>query len=319
MLVVITIIGVLIALLIPAVQSAREAARKSTCANNLKQMGLAIANFEQGHGSFPSGGEGTDPATNQTAFDMHSTFTLILPYMEEAIVAQQMNLKYAYNDKRFPANQTAAKSEIASFICPSNSLRKPDPYGYGAIDYMPTVYTDIDPVTGLKNPATRMNGALGLGGTKAGMISDGLTQTISLAEDSGRSYETVGFKTTSKYPDPTMAVGNADEDTPSKNRALNRWAEPDTGNGVSGPPNSVAGDVKQVVNNNSTPLGGPADCPWGTNNCGPNDEIFSLHPAGANVVFCDGSVHMLKKTIEPTVLRKLVTRDEAVKVSPNEY
>lgn len=319
MLVVITIIGVLIAILLPAVQAAREAARRAGCANNLKQMGLAIANYEQGNSMLPSGGEGSDPVTNQTAFDLHSTFTLLLPYMDESLVADQMNLKYAYNDKRSPGNQTAAKTEMASFLCPSNSMRKPDPYGYGGIDYMPTVYTDIDPATGLKNPATRMNGALALGGTPVNLVSDGLTQTISLAEDSGRNFETLGFKITSKYPDPTMAGGNADSSTPSGNRANNRWAEPDTGNGVSGPPNSVAGDVRQVINNNATPLGGPADCPWGTNNCGPNDEIFSLHPAGSNVVLCDGSVHMLKKEIAPGVLRKLVTRDEGIKVSSSEY
>jgi len=319
MLVVITIIAVLIAILLPAVQAAREAARRAGCANNLKQMGLAMYNYEQSANALPSGGEGTDPVTNATAFDLHSTFTLMLPYMDESITAQQMNLRYAYNDKRFPANQSACKTEVPSFLCPSNSMRKPDPHGYGGVDYMPTVYTDISPSTGLKDPATRMNGALALGGTPVNMISDGLTQTIAIAEDSGRNYETLGFKTTSKYPDPTMAAGNADVDTPSKNRALNRWAEPDTGNGVSGPPNSVAGDVKPVINNNNQPLGGPSDCPWSTNNCGPNDEIFSLHPAGANVVFADGSVKMIKKEIEPAVLRKLVTRDEGTKVGPSEY
>jgi len=319
MLVVITIIAVLIAILLPAVQSAREAARRAGCANNMKQMGLAMYNYEQGAGAFPSGGEGTDPVTNATAFDLHSTFTLILPYMDESLVAKQMNLKFAYNDKRFPANQTAAKTEIGSFLCPSNSMRKPDPHGYGGVDYMATSYTDIDPATGVKNAATRKDGALGLGGTPLNMIADGLTQTIALAEDSGRNYETLGFLTTSKYPDPTMAAGNADVNTPSGNRANNRWAEPDTSNGVSGAPNSVAGDVKSVINNNSTPFGGPSDCPWKTNNCGPNDEIFSQHPAGANVVLCDGSVRMLQTDIAPNVLRKLVTRDEGIKVGVNEY
>lgn len=207
MLVVITIIAVLIAILLPAVQSAREAARRAGCANNMKQMGLALYNYEQGTSAFPSGGEGTDPTTNATAFDLHSTFTLILPYMEESLVAKQMNLKFAYNDKRFPANQVATKTEIGSFLCPSNSQRKPDPHGYGGVDYMPTVYTDIDPVTGLRNTATRMNGALALGGTPISMIGDGLTQTIALAEDSGRNYETLGFLIKSKYPVPRWLPG----------------------------------------------------------------------------------------------------------------
>lgn len=225
-------------------------------------------------------------------------------------MAQQMNLSFAYNDKRFPANQTAAKSQIGTFLCPSNSVRQPDPYGYGGTDYMPTVYTDIDPATGVRNKSTRMDGALTIGGTPIKQIGDGLSHTIAIAEDSGRNYETLGFRMASKYPDPTMVAGNADSVTPTGNRALNRWAEPDTGNGVSGPPNSVAGQFRSVINNNSAPIGGPADCPWGTNNCGPNDEIFSFHPAGANVVFCDGHVRMISTEIEAVMLRQLVTRNE---------
>jgi hypothetical protein len=101
-----------------------------------------------------------------------------------------------------------------------------------------------------------------------------------------------------------------DAKTPSGNRAINRWAEPDNGNGVSGPPNSVAGALKGVINNNKTPTLGPSDCPWSTNNCGPNDEIFSFHPGGAISVFADGSAHFIDETIEPVALRCLVTRAE---------
>jgi prepilin-type processing-associated H-X9-DG protein len=74
----------------------------------------------------------------------------------------------------------------------------------------------------------------------------------------------------------------------------------------------VAGSIKQFVNGNKAPKNGPSDCPWSTNNCGPNDEIFSFHPVGANALLCDGSVRFLTESINGAVLRFLVTRDEGI-------
>src|SRR5689334_7263826 len=151
LLVVIAIIGILIALLLPAIQAAREAARRSQCMNNMRQIGIALHNHISAKGKLPSGGEGTDWTTNGTGFDKNSTFTQLLPYMEETTVADQFDYKYAYNDAARPQNQRAAKNEITAFRCPSNPMKEGDPAGYGGVDYMPTVYTDIDPVTGLRN------------------------------------------------------------------------------------------------------------------------------------------------------------------------
>jgi prepilin-type processing-associated H-X9-DG protein len=109
--------------------------------------------------------------------------------------------------------------------------------------------------------------------------------------------------------------------TASGNRAFNRWAEPDTGNGVSGPPNnnSSNGVHKPVINNNASPLGGPQDCIWVYINCGPNDEIFSFHPGGAQAVFCDGSVRFLRQTIRPQTLRALVSAAEGVTAPETDF
>lgn len=314
LLVVIAIIGILIALLLPAIQAAREAARRSQCMNNMRQVGIALHNHVAASGLLPSGGEGTDWQTNGTGFDSNSTFTQLLPYLEEATTADLYDYKYPYNHKDRPQNQQAAKTQIQCFRCPSNAIFQPDPAGYGTTDYMPTVYTDIHPLSGLRDASTltarnsRADGALALVPAKIAKVTDGTSKTIAIAEDVGRNFETVEPFTRSKYPDIVDIAPDAK--TPSGNRAIDRWAEPDTGNGVSGPPNSVASALKNAINNNKTPQFGPPDCPWSTNNCGPNDEIFSFHPSGAIAVFADGSAHFIEETIEPVVLRFLVTRAE---------
>jgi prepilin-type processing-associated H-X9-DG protein len=76
-----------------------------------------------------------------------------------------------------------------------------------------------------------------------------------------------------------------------------RWADPDNAFGVS-----------WTVNRHTDPWGGPSDCLWTTMNCGPNDEIFSFHPAGAHVVFCDGHVQLLSETVSPAALRAMISR-----------
>jgi prepilin-type N-terminal cleavage/methylation domain-containing protein len=103
LLVVIAIIGILIALLLPAIQSAREAARRSQCSNNLKQMGIALHNFHDAYKKFPTGGEGTDFKANppQTIFDtkdLHSVFTYILPFVEQKDIFDQININKTYRD-----------------------------------------------------------------------------------------------------------------------------------------------------------------------------------------------------------------------------
>ncbi|MBI2823317.1 MAG: DUF1559 domain-containing protein [Planctomycetia bacterium] len=315
LLVVIAIIGVLIALLLPAVQAAREAARKAQCKNNLRQCGVALHNFEGTKSVLPTGGQGTIPKTNQTSFDLQSTFTMLLPFMEEIQLANMMDPTFAYNDKRAAGNQAAARTRIPSFLCPSNGLAEDDPQGYGQTDYSATVHVDIDPATGLGNNATRMDGALGLGGTRLAQITDGLSQTIALAEDNPINYETLPPFVPSPYVDPVIAAGNdADAPTPSGHRAMNRWAEPDNGFGISGAGNSTLGNIKRVINNNSVPLGGPADCSWALSNCGPNGEIFSMHPGGAHVLLCDGSVTFLSEQLDFRTVRYLVTRAEGMPV-----
>ncbi len=119
LLVVIAIIAVLIALLLPAVQAAREAARRSQCVNNLKQIGLAVANYESSNGCLPPTGCGgfTEPGYND--FSMKAR---LLPFMEQSAVYNALNQSLFAISKVNPmAQMTAIAASISSFLCPSDA------------------------------------------------------------------------------------------------------------------------------------------------------------------------------------------------------
>ncbi|QDU64078.1 putative major pilin subunit [Planctomycetes bacterium Pan216] len=146
LLVVIAIIGVLVALLLPAIQQAREAARRSQCKNNMKQLGLAMLNYHDAHKVFPPGivantvgttttFTGTPTATASSV----SGITLILPFLEEKAVWSAYNMDLACTS---PANTTAVQTVITGLVCPSN-LRGADriditgfPEAVGPTDYV---------------------------------------------------------------------------------------------------------------------------------------------------------------------------------------
>ncbi len=220
LLVVIAIIGILIALLLPAVQAAREAARRSNCTNNLKQIGLGFHNFESTNRVLPTGGEGnnykvpagTNPATTFDDVQVHSTLTYLLPFIEHMDIYAQININRPYRDTVSGNNLVfAAAGDISTFTCPSNAyLSIKDPAGYGRTDYFATVYTDIDPVTGWRNKPTRMDGAMAVPAAPIAAIIDGTSNTIAFIEDAGRVAPGQGsaYAGYSKYGDPTaMATG----------------------------------------------------------------------------------------------------------------
>ena len=143
LLVVIAIIAVLIALLLPAVQQAREAARRTQCKNNMKQMGLAVHNYLDTFGRFPTSGESTNEGSSPTTrqFMAASFFTSILPYIDQATVFNGWNFNSHYTAG---GNPTYAKTKINAFLRPRNGITGEDSQGYGRTDYLPVAYVDYD-------------------------------------------------------------------------------------------------------------------------------------------------------------------------------
>src|SRR6476660_2663470 len=119
LLVVVAIIGVLVALLLPAVQAAREAARRMSCANNLKQIGLALQNFESVNKGFPSSLRPTppDPAGLFNGWSAHAQ---ILPYLENANLYQGINF-----DQPYSVQASISAVRVKAFICPAEIRSTP--------------------------------------------------------------------------------------------------------------------------------------------------------------------------------------------------
>ena len=308
LLVVIAIIGILIGMLLPAVQSVREAARRISCSNNMKQQGLGILNFESARQEFPSAGQAKNADGDNVFYAEDGTLeglgnasqgfqTLILPYIEQNAVFDLYNLDYRYDfdpsQAEAPTNQQAAQSVISSYLCPSVAGRSTevDGEGYGFTDYSAPV-TVSPTLSQLPANADRYICALnGNSDRGIGTIYDGTSNTIAIAEDAGRVDVATGGFMTIKTMEP-MTDG-----TPA-NRRVWAWADADS-----------AFNVDRNLNNNPTPQGGPADFPWSKTNNGPNEEAFSFHPGGANMTMADGSVQFISDSIDSLVFAGLMSKD----------
>jgi len=355
LLVVIAIIGILVGLLLPAVQAAREAARRMQCSNNLKQVGLAFHNFESGNRAFPHAGQCDSTGGASTVYMSQSTPTLLLPYLEQNNVYNLMNHDMTraqmttagydltamhasakgavYHDPAFPNTVLAAKTQIPSYQCPSSPIsgaaRAPD--GYGGWDYMFISVSDVEEETGMTDPqgtrptvTARRNAMTRQGilscnkGWGFGAVSDGTSNTILCIEDAGRAHPSVGtFGSLSTRPAVIPADTVAWSGGTTGGRRMYAWADPDSGtNGLSGPSNALAPASRVVaINQNATPIGGPATCRWANNNCGPNDEPFSFHTGGVNAVMGDGSVRFMSSSTDWRTLKSLACSSDGFVVA----
>jgi prepilin-type processing-associated H-X9-DG protein len=334
LLVVIAIIAVLIGLLLPAVQGVRAAASRSQCQNNLKQIGLAMANYESANASLPveASPAATPPATGNAYCYWGA---LILPYIE------QNNTGYNYTVANTwylnctpipPSTTSVVQTPIKIYRCPSDPEPGIDnfftssaggagipvgtPWPGATSDYAASeglngaLYSSS--ISGLSGAAT-INNVSGVFGTASvslmtnsvntGLqtkprrmvaITDGTSNTIMVFEQAGRpQLWQAGVQTGNPQPPAT--------------------ANTSPNSGVPQPAGSTDGvaTASWAGINTTTLQGSTADGVTFYGPCAVNctnySNIYAFHQAGANVLFCDGSVHMLSESIPWTTLAPLIT------------
>jgi prepilin-type N-terminal cleavage/methylation domain-containing protein len=175
LLVVIAIIGLLIALLLPAVQAAREAARRTQCVNNLRQIGLALHGYHDLNQRFPPGGWQWRPG-NDRRFRQIAWSALVLPHLEQQPLYESLNLATAFDSVE---NATGAATVLSVYLCPSSRRQEPRSAGLGGCDYGGL---NGERITGPNNPPKGV--MLYDRAFPAAAIRDGLSQTIFISEDS---------------------------------------------------------------------------------------------------------------------------------------
>ncbi len=289
LLVVIAIIGILIALLLPAVQAAREAARRSQCANNFKQVGLAFHNFESAFRRFPAGVEMT-PGTNNTCSSRPMGLrrigfgwgTFILPYLESRTIYNQFDLKkepfHAGSNFQIMAN------DISSYLCPSDPADKrlvmvsysnnngPREDDDGGRTNMAGVADSVGWLCNDGFPKLDADGVLfNYSKVKAKDIVDGLSKTIVVGEIIGLP--------------PALGV------PPDQTYRSMYW---------------VSWNIMHTYNGINLPLYKPPTFPDFVNQF--ESGFASRHPGGCHFVRADGSVSWLSDTLSQSILTAITTR-----------
>jgi prepilin-type N-terminal cleavage/methylation domain-containing protein len=313
LLVVITIIGVLVGLLLPAVQASRESARRSDCLNRLRQIAVAQLHYESASGALPSGSiSQPDPANSKTphSFYRWSALAQGLPHMEGASTYAQLDLSaplYLASFAISPANREAVKTIVPAFLCPSDRQVRVSP------SFGPTNYA--------------MCGGTGAGGgtpfdadgiyfinsaTRIGDITDGTSQTVMASE--GVLGETPPPFTSRADADPQLVYGFAMGFplTAAACEATELW-------NLSDPPSFAwaNGEYRSAMyNHHATPNARQFDCVT-AETVGPPERQYaaygwrtarSNHPTGVSTALADGSVRVIADDIDLAVWQALATR-----------
>jgi prepilin-type N-terminal cleavage/methylation domain-containing protein len=306
LLVVIAIIGVLVALLLPAVQFAREASRRAQCSNNLRQMGIGAHTFHDTQRKLPSsirpGGFTNAPRISGHIF--------LLPYIERSDVYDKYDQTVTWSD---PKNLPYTNTKIPTYLCPStpNDNRldgepQNSPYtatiGY-CTDYSPTIGVDV-----------RLQNLTLVDFAGAGMlpknseprfsdVTDGLSNTIMYAESAGRP---------AVYRKTRKQVGTV----PSQHVNGGGWVRPGSDFSVDGSTyDGVSTPGPCAVNcTNGEDIGAVA-YPYPYYGSEGTGEAYSFHPTGIQVVFGDGSTRFLHENIPIREFARLVTRGQSETIS----
>jgi prepilin-type N-terminal cleavage/methylation domain-containing protein/prepilin-type processing-associated H-X9-DG protein len=307
LLVVIAIIGMLISLLLPAIQAARETARRMQCKSNLKQVGLALSSYHNAKGSFPAGYTSTvdpaDPANDKGPGWGWSAY--ILPYLEENYAFDQISFDKDIAD---PANDNARTMSISTFLCPSdtgNEFFPVDSLG----DSTPNFSNHLKDKNGdsLKVGHSNYAGVFGqpeITPDPGYLISDPDRDN----KHRGMFYRNSAVRIADVVDgaSKTIFVGER-----SSNLAYVTWMGSVTGGQVppkNPDPNHYGPEGAPVLVLGHT--GDASDVPPHTPNSPANhvDDFWSTHVQGINFLFVDGSVQILKNDIDPAVWWALGTK-----------
>ena len=310
LLVVIAIIGILIGMLLPAVQQVREAARRTQCSNNLRQATLAALNYESSRNEFPGGNFQTN--FHNRAWG-HSFWVEILPMIEQGNLFSNYDLTddgWTGGTITGPDPNTAVVEDVViPFMrCPSSELPEfPVDYSssggndFGHGNDSPSAFmATYSGVSGSGEHSSRTGfgggflssgGVLfrvrpGFGRVTFGQISDGSSNTMLLAEQSAWCFDDDGQKVDCRADGNHGFTMGGQEGRARDFNILSIWH----------PINSL-----QV-----------GSLPGAGGSVGPNRPIHSAHPGGANVSLCDGSVHFLNESTEVILLQNLADRDDGM-------
>jgi prepilin-type N-terminal cleavage/methylation domain-containing protein/prepilin-type processing-associated H-X9-DG protein len=327
LLVVIAIIGVLIALLLPAVQAAREAARRAQCSNNLKQLGIALHNYHGTLDCFPVGFLYPQPTQVYPGVPaLHyrwSVLAQLTPYLEQSNVYNALNCQWPIAAGPaavlgtpawtfFPANQTVRQTRVNIFLCPSDA-GTPPVADSGPVNY---VFCSGDGSNG--GEATGANGAFILGPPQSiASIRDGSSSTVAASEQvlgTGPSTQAAATPTPTSVTRSIARSSTSPLSDAGCAAAGSGWRF-DKGNAW------WDGDYRSTLYNHYlTPNSKSLDC------LGPSvphnpawKAARSLHSGGVNTLFCDGHVQFLKDSVNVSTWRALATRDGGETISSSEY
>jgi prepilin-type N-terminal cleavage/methylation domain-containing protein len=309
LLVVIAIIGILIGMLLPAVQAVRDAARRTECLNNMRQLGLSLHSYESAHRAFPPSRLNPDDQPIASAQTEHpgaetafqSWTTLLLPYVEQGNLADNFDYKLPWFDANSSENVNVVATQLPIFKCPSSpDVGGFDPYhcvgaaagDYGSINEVKKkVYTEV---LGIAAPGTSARTGLLAKFVKnpIAAVSDGTSNTLYVAECAGQPQVFIaGGKMTledfANYSDDKVVNFNGSL-VPVDGTG---WADPDCGFSINGASND------------------------GLDKYGPRminainvSEAYSFHEGGASFAMADGSTHFISDSIDAETFVSLCTR-----------
>jgi prepilin-type N-terminal cleavage/methylation domain-containing protein/prepilin-type processing-associated H-X9-DG protein len=302
LLVVIAIIGLLMALLLPAIQRVREAANRMRCANNLKQLGLATHNYESAMGRLPAG---ATQNMSQWAFSFQSQ---LLPYVEQDNLQRLIDFSIPLmlgsggSQTLNPPHQPAARSLIKLFLCPSDG--GPELFQNNGADWGPNNYM-VNMGTGVtaQSLAVPNDGLVWYTAElRISDIIDGTSNTLLMAEAiRGNNIQTLAAQPQDPWRQYASfgGAGNPPLMTEAFCAGATRWAGNRGSSWLWGREFNVCFTTTHLPNQRVT------DC---ANNGAGYFKASSFHPGGVNVCFGDGSVRFIRDTINLSVWRALATR-----------